>query len=126
MPIKLNGTTIIDESTLANTDLSNLTSVGQNTISSIASSAITSGNFMKKINTTTCTAVNVAVSGSTTAPFDGWMILCSAYVSGFSNNRIDINSSSAETVSMPVKSGTSVHNLSSNAAITVLFFPEVS
>lgn len=125
MPIKLNGTTIIDESTLANTDLNNLTSAGQNTISSIASSAITSGNFMKKINTTTCTSRTVNSSNSTTAPFDGWMILCTAYVSRSYNNQIYIKDTNTGTVSMPVKSGTIIYNDGANA-INVLFFPEVS
>ncbi len=115
-----------DLTTKADTDLSNLDSDGMSVIQSIVSSILSGGNYMKKINTTTCTAVNVSGSGSTTAPFDGWMILCAAYVSRSYNNQIYIKGASTGTVSMPVKSGTVLHNEEGSGSINVLFFPEVS
>ena len=54
MPIKLNGTTILDESTLANKDLSNISSAGNNVINNIATTAanqaIASANMIKAPN----------------------------------------------------------------------------
>lgn len=136
MPIKLNGTTIIDETNLANKDLSNLSSAGSNVINSVATNAanaaIASANYMKHINTKA--GVYWAISGSSTSftcPSNGWVVLSSTSSSG---NYIGSGNTAGSSVqimlsggiaSFPVIAGTVIwsNNVSSNTQLT--FFPEI-
>lgn len=135
MPIKLNGTTIIDETNLANKDLSNLSSAGSNVIDSVATNAanaaIASANYMKHINTKAGTHWIVTTNSSSfTCPSNGWVVLSSTSSSG---NYIGASASTSSAVivlsgsiaSFPVIAGTVIYSTAGVGNTQLTFFPEI-
>ena len=135
MPIKLNGTTILDESTLANKDLSNISSAGNNVINNIATTAanqaIASANYMKHINTKAGTHWTATSNNSSfTCPSNGWIVLSSNSSSG---NYIGSSASTASAVitldsgiaSFPVIAGTVIFSTAGIGNTQLTFFPEI-
>lgn len=131
MPIKINGTTVIDEANFADKNLSNLSETGLAVITNAASSV--GANYMKKINTKAGVRGLIGSSGSYTTPSDGWLIL---QHSGSNNISItvgvaDINFETGDDafLSFPVCSGTTISRHTSSSTtetVTYIFFPEVS
>lgn len=136
MPIKLNGTTILDESTLANKDLSNISSAGNNVINNIATNAaneaIASANYMKHINTKAGTHWTVSSNNNSfTCPSNGWVVLWSNSSSGnFVGSKASMGSSvsimvSGGIASFPVIAGTVIWSSAGANNTQLTFFPEI-
>lgn len=130
MPIKLNGTTIIDETNLADTNLSNLTAVGQNVISNIANSAVSSQGYMKHINTTSGTLYQCYRGHPITIPNNGWIICYNPNTSGivFSMGSVSISIAGYTSLSFPVLANTYFsHEVqqTTTTGLQIYFYPEV-
>lgn len=137
MPIKLNGTTIIDETNLANKDLSNLSSAGSSVINNIATTAanqaIASANMLKQINFNNAVSFVASYSGGVskvytdyTTPSDGYFLITivgNGYI--ISNKTYTIGN-----VLFPVKASTTIRTVvispSDPASTTGWFFPQIS
>lgn len=129
MPIKINGTTIIDEANFADKNLSNLSETGLAVITSAASSAST--NYMKKINTKAGSYGSISESSSFTTTSDGWIILKHDDSNGItlsvgSSGRISFTSGDDAVVSFPVCNGTTFSKYLGSGYVSYTFFPEVS
>lgn len=129
MPIKINGTTVIDEANFADKDLSNLSQAGLAVITNTASSV--GVNYMKKINTKAGSYGSISQNYPFTTPSDGWIILKHndsnpITLSVGSSNRITFKSSYDAIVSFPVCSGTTFSYYTGAGSVLYTFFPEVS
>lgn len=128
MPIKINGTTIIDENNLADTDLSNLSLSGTSVITSIANSTISSGNYMKHINTKSGTHFTfTAQQKAFTCPSNGWIIttLSNGWIGSSNSSSNSIQLPDNQVLSFPVCSGTVIWVSSLGTNTFLDFFPEV-
>lgn len=129
MPVKINGTTIIDEVNFADKNLSNLSETGLAVITNAASSAGT--NYMKKINTKNGSYGSISDSSPFTTTSDGWIILQhtesnAITLSVGSSCRIGFKSGDDATISFPVCSGTVFSKHEGTGSVSYIFFPEVS
>lgn len=129
MPVKINGTTVIDEANFADKNLSNLSETGLAVITNAASSA--GANYMKKINTKAGSYGSISEGYSFTTPSDGWIILQhtesnAITLSVGSSCRIVFKSGDEAITSFPVCSGTVFSKYNGTGSASYTFFPEVS
>ena len=130
MSIKLNGTTIFDESNFADKDLSNLSESGTQVINNAVSSAMSGLDYMKHINTKA--GSKYVSTGSYAASFtsnsNGWVLLVNLGNQNgtFTIDALSISVPQYSTLSMPICSGTFVSTPIGVNAYEIVFFPEIS
>ena len=129
MPIKLNGTTIFNESNFADKDLSNLSESGTQVINNMVSSAISGMTYMKNIDTNNGTAYVSSSGFDFTTPSNGWVVITNSSSNPFSLSvgEISIKMSGNSCLSMPACIGTRFKSpASSTADYQAVFYPEIS
>ena len=126
MPVKINGTTVIDEANFADKNLSNLSETGLAVITNAASSV--GANYMKKINTKAGISATLSTGSLTsyTIPSDGWVTV-SGELRSVSSDKTTLNFYANNcSTSMPVKAQTKISIVGNSNTLYVAFFPEES
>ena len=106
MPIKVNGTTIINEGNFANTNLSNLSEAGLAVISNAVNSAMGSSNMLGRMNYNSAISISLKNNQTYTAPSKGYLYITGVYsgtdsVSVKINNNVIITGTSSASSSYP-------------------------